>query len=108
METIKELKKHLNNCEIILNRFIKKYDVILAYLVINDSISINTYKSLNLSLYSEFDNLTVKEINQILSKLYEEFRLYLEKNNIEYILHINSEYRGWAVSKIIFKFEITN
>lgn len=66
------------------------------------------HSQLNLKVNSEFDNYKVSEVNKILSDLYEEFRKYLEKNKIPYVLHINSEYRSWAVSKIIFKFEITN
>lgn len=108
MNTIQELKNHLGNCNKIMDKFIKKHNIILAYLVVNDSVSINSHSRLNLKVNSEFNNYKVSEVNKILSDLYEEFRKYLEKNKIPYVLHINSEYMSWAVSKIIFKFEITN
>lgn len=91
-----------------MDRFIKKHNIILAYLSINDSVSINSHSKLNLKVNSEFDKYKVSEVNAILSDLYEQFRKYLEKNKIPYTLYIYSEYRNWAVYKIIFKFEITN
>lgn len=106
MNTVTQIKKHLQNCEKILNNFIGKYDI--AYLVINDSVKASVRKKLDLKVNNEFDDFRVKEVDKILTDLYEEFRLYLQKNNIENTLYIKSEHNGWAVSKIVFKFEITN
>lgn len=108
IDSIKELKIHLKNCNEIMNNFIKKYNIVLVYLNINDTVSINTHSSLNLIVNSEFDDFKVSEIKKIKSDLYESFRKYLEVNEIPYTLHIYSQYNGWAVSKIVFKFEITN
>lgn len=108
VHTNSELKSHLANCEKILDKFIKKHNIILAYLVINDCVTTNCTKKLNLKVNSEFDDLKVKEVHRLLVDLNEEFKKYLIKNGLEYPLYINSRYRGWAVDKIIFKFEITN
>lgn len=106
--TVTELKNHLNNCDKILQKFIKKYNINLYYLKIDDVVSIDSHSSLNLKVLNEFNDYKLSEVDKLLTNLYEEFRKYLEKNKLKYNLHIKSKHHGWAVHKIIFKFEITN
>lgn len=108
MNAVEKLQKHLQNCSKILDKFIETHKINESYLVIKDVISQRSHGKLNLRVMHEFDDLTVKEVNVLLSNLHDEFRIYLEKNKIEYSLHINSVNRGWAVDKIVFHFEIKN
>jgi len=105
MTKVSDLKNHLIECEKILEQFIKKYSINKYYLRIDDVVTINVHKSLNLIVLNEWNDFTHKEVGNILAKLYESFREYIEKNNLEYPLHIKSV---WGLEKIVFKFEITN
>lgn len=99
------MKKHLIKIADILHQFKLKYQFIEAYLNIRGNISVNSHSSLIIDYNSEFDNYAVAETKQIKIKIYEEIRKYLEKENIDKTLYIETEYRGWAASNQLIYFK---
>lgn len=108
MKTIEELKNHLKACSDILETFIQEHKLLKPYIRINNVIHTYTHGRINLTGHLAFYDLTMQEVDELLSDLYEDFRKYLEVNKIDYPLHIKSICSGWQLDKIEFKFEITN
>ena len=74
------MQKHLKNLANILNKQIKKYRLIIAYLEIDTEVSANNYGTIKLDTYKDpFENMTIKEVRDINTKTYELLRSYLEK-----------------------------
>ncbi len=98
-------EEHARAISMIIDKFIKKYKFITAYLDIEGTIDYNVHSMLHISCNSEFDELTIKEVKAIKSKLWEEIRSYLDKNKIIIPVHIITECKGWASSSIKIYFE---
>lgn len=98
------MQKHLKKIAQILDRFRKKHKFIGAYLECEGCVNKNVHTRLNISCGSEFDKLTLEQINTIQRNIYEEIRSYLEKNNINKNLYITTEKRSWATSNFLLYF----
>lgn len=105
------MENHYINISKIIKTFCKSNDLSMCYTEINDTVSRNLHKSLNIQ--SDWNqNLTLKDLSKKKSKLYEDIRKYLEINKIEEPLIIKTESRGWSNSNFTlifikeFKFNI--
>jgi hypothetical protein len=97
------MENHYINIAKIIKTFCKSNDLLMCYTEIDDIISINSHSNLNIN--SEWnENLTLKELYDKKSKLYEDIRKYLELNKIEEPLIIKTESRGWAFSDFTLSF----
>ena len=108
IQSIPQLKEHLQNCSLIMDRFIKKYHINICYFDVNACVISNISSRISFSHLDELDSYTIKQVKEIQSNLYNEFAKYLKQHEIVYPLHIQSiQGSSWAITGIQFKFEIT-
>lgn len=100
------MKEHLDNLANILAKAIKPYKFISAYLSITGVVQHNVVSRLHISCNNEFDDLTVREVMNIESSVYEKLRDYLVKNKIEKSLIIrDAPKQSWANNGVELVFE---
>jgi hypothetical protein len=95
METAKET--HLENLAEILRKFKRKYAFNEAYLTIEGVVQKMSHSHLKVECMNEFNNLTMAEVKSIKQDIYEQLRMYLEKNSINDTLIVRNRFKhSWA------------
>jgi hypothetical protein len=74
--------EHLQNLGKIVTSFKRKYNFNEAYLSITGGVQKTSHARVRISCMHELDEMTLSQIKEIESTLYENLRMYLEKNKI--------------------------
>ena len=82
---------HLIKIKEIILSMIKPYNFNYHYFELKGSVTFDIYSRLEISCSSELDKYTLKEVKQIQEDFYNKIRIYLEENEIENTLYIETE-----------------
>jgi len=80
--TVKTDIQHLENLGKIVTSFKRKYNFNEAYLSITGGVQKTSHARVRISCMDELDRMTLSQIKEIERTLYENLRMYLEKNKI--------------------------